>query len=194
MRLSPMALRFMPCETTGKCLLPQCQLWCCLEYHRDEGELHFQFFTLFRQQLWNRDMPKTCLPSQNTAWSLELQKVFQLCECVNVNTVFILGVMEAEWEHKIHSSLWAGKRAWILESSVERVNDNNRFWGCCCVFCAGFTEEGTIERASSCYWTEPPLPEAFHRVSRAAGHFERQVACPQVFPVGPGLRETAEQH
>lgn len=84
--------------------------------------------------------------------------------------------------------------AWILESSVEHVNDDNRFWGCCCVFCAGFTEERTIERASSCYWTEPPLPEAFHRVSRAAGHLERQVTCPQIFPVGPGPRETAEQH
>lgn len=57
----------------------------------------------------------------------------------------------------------------------------------------GFTKERTIERASSCYWTEPPLPEAFHRVSRAAGHLERQVARPQIFPVGPGLRETAEQ-
>lgn len=70
---------------------------------------------------------------------------------------------------------------------------NNGFWGYFCVFCAGFTKERTIERASSCYWTEPPLPEAFHRVSRAAGHLERQVACPQIFPVGPGPSETAEQ-
>lgn len=57
----------------------------------------------------------------------------------------------------------------------------------------GFTKERTIERASSCYWTEPPLPEAFHRVSRAAGHLERQVACPRIFPAGPGPSETAEQ-
>lgn len=89
-------------------------------------------------------------------------------------------------QEKRHESSTALSNIFIISS--------NTFREYFCGFCAGFTKERIIERASSSYWTEPPLPEAFHRVSRAARHLERQVAFPPIFPAGPGPRETAEQH
>lgn len=54
-----------------------------------------QLSTLLRQQLWNRHMPKaSSLSEHNTAWSLEMQRLLQLHDCVNVKTVFILGFMK----------------------------------------------------------------------------------------------------
>lgn len=50
-RLPPMALVFISCQTVEKCLVPQSQLWYCLEYHADGAELHVQVSTFFRQQL-----------------------------------------------------------------------------------------------------------------------------------------------
>jgi len=92
------------------------------------------------------------------------------------------------------------KRSYGLHPQYKATHPKEAFVLCglfflfVCLFVSGFTKERTIERASSCYWTEPPLPEAFHRISRAARHLERQVAFPQLFPEGPGPRETADQH
>jgi len=50
-KLPPRALGFVSRETVDKSLVPQSQLWCCLEYHADGAGLHVQVSTFFRQQL-----------------------------------------------------------------------------------------------------------------------------------------------